>query len=103
MVQKSFSGEFPSTPHLHDIGRVRAVVVSVGFVIVRLDDDQPRSERCLVTFEGAEDVEAAEELKTKEKQRTIVGQFLEAENVEVPIECAAEQLVNLRCCVELRA
>lgn len=82
--------------YLHDIGSMRAVVISVDIVIMRLNNNQPRSEGPLVAVEGVVDVKAAEELGAEEHQRLLLGQLLEPENLKVPVECTVEQLADVR-------
>lgn len=82
--------------NLHDVGSMRAVVISVDVVIVRLDDHQPGPEGALIAVERVVDVEAAEELGAEEHQRLLLGQLLEPENLKVPVEGAVQQLRDVR-------
>lgn len=78
--------------HLHDVGCVRAVVISVYVVIMGLDNNQPRSKRQFVAIESVEDIEAPEKFHAQEHQRLLLGQLFETENLKVPIESVRQHL-----------
>lgn len=69
---------------------------------MRLDNYQPRSESHFIAVERIEDVKATEKLESQKHERTLVGQFFEAENLEVPIEGAVQQVRYLSWNFEFR-
>lgn len=78
--------------HLHDVSRMRAIMISVRAEIILLDDGEPSAECRLIAVERIEHVKPPEELEAEKHERSMFGQLLETKDLKVPIEHLLKQL-----------